>query len=395
MIAKLARALDDRRRRLRRGEPNGDAGISLIEVLVAMALITVAVLGLLSEMATDIKQQHTEKLQTNAVHLATSALESARNLSWSSLISLVGTTTSTPPAVQGVNYTEVQTLQLCSPTDGPAVCNTPAVGAAVTARATVSVSWMNNGSSHTVRMSRNLANLAATTLSTTTNPLGSCGGSGVTAVSGHLSLSPSSVTVDATGKPSGSVTATLSATGLSNTTCVPLTWSDDNGAHQMSMTGGSGTYTVTIPASSITKTVATSGGTIAFTATVPGSQAVPSTNLTIVGQPTFSICSVSVASLPVNTITLNPVSRKSLLPATLSCTTTGLAGTDAVKVTYQSGSGTASTTLTSSNGNSWTATLPAGTALATGSVGSESFTFKLTRASDGATASQAVTVVLA
>jgi prepilin-type N-terminal cleavage/methylation domain-containing protein len=385
--------LSDRWRLLRRGDDVRDAGMTLIEMLVAMALISVAVLGLLGELAADIKQQHTEKLQTNALRVASNTLESARNLSWSSLISLVGTSTTTP-TVEGTTYTDVTKLELCTPTDTPSACTTPSTGSPTTARATVSVSWSNNGTSHTVKMQRNLANLSSTTVSTTTSPLGSCGGSGVTLVSGALSLSPSSVTVNAAGNPSGNVTATLTATGLSNTSCVPLTWSDDTGSHQLTMSGGSGTYSVTIPASSITKTVSTSGGSVAFTATVPGSQAVPSTSLTILGSPTFSSCSVSVASLGLNTITLNPLTRKSLLPATMTCTATNLLSTDSVKVTYLSGSSNATTALTSSNGTTWTATLPSGTALATGLAGSESFTFKLVRASDSATASKAITVAL-
>lgn len=389
----LARLLGNRWRRLRSGTHACDAGMTIIEMLVAMALISVAVLGLLGELVADIKQQHTEKLQTNALRVASSTLESARNLSWSSLQSLVGTTTTTP-TVEGTTYTDVTKLQLCAPTDAPTVCNTPASNAPTTARATVSVSWTNNGTSHTVKMQRNFANLSNSTVSTTTSPLGSCGGSGVTLVSGSLSLSPSTVTVNSAGHPSGNVTATLTATGLSNTSCVPLTWSDDAGSHQLTMNGGSGTYSITIPAASITKTVSTSGGTVAFTATVPGSQAVPSTNLTIQGAPAFSTCTVSVVSLGLNTITLSPLTRKSLLPATLSCTTSNLSSSDTVKVTYLSGSSNQTTNLTSTTGTTWTATLAAGTQLATGLAGSEVFTFNLTRASDGATASRAVTVTL-
>jgi prepilin-type N-terminal cleavage/methylation domain-containing protein len=391
----LTRVLGDRWRRLRGGASPCDTGMTLVEMLIAMALISVAVLGLLGELAADIKQQTTERTQTNAVHLASSSLESARNLPWSSLTSpaILGTHTTTP-TVSGVTYTNATTVQLCSPTDAPGVCTTPATGSATTARATVAVSWTSNGASHTVKMARNLADNSSTTTSTTTNPLGTCGGSGVTLVSGSLALSPSTTIVNSSGHPPGNITATLTATGLSNTSCVPLTWSDDAGAHQLTMTGGGGTYSVTIPASSITKTVATSGGTVAFTATVPGSQAVPSTNLTIQGAPTLSACTVSVASLGLNTITLNPLTRKSLLPATLTCTATNLSNTDSVKATYQSGSSTATATLASSNGTTWTATLPSGTQLATGLVGSETFTFKLTRASDGATDSKPVTVTL-
>lgn len=367
--------------------------MTLVEMLIAITIVTVAVLGLLGALAADIKQQKSEKSQTNAVRLATSSLEAASGLSWASLISLTGSHT-TEQTVSGVTYTSVTDVEVCAATDAPSVCTTPANGAASTARTTVTVSWDNNGAKHTVKMSRNLSNNATTTLTSGVNPLGSCGGGGTTLVTGTLSLSPSSVTVNASGTPSSAVTATLSETGLSNATCVPLTWSDDNGSHQVSMTGSNGTYSVSIPASSIKKTVATSGGSIAFTATVPGTQAVPSASLTIVGAPSFSgNCTIAELGLPLGTITLVPLTRNTALATTLTCTTTNLSKTDSVVATYASGTGTKNLTMTSSNGSTWTGTLAAGTAMVkTGT--SESITFALTRASDNATASQNATALL-
>jgi len=392
MITNLRHLVTDRWHRARRGHELREDGVSLIEMLVAMTMVTVAVLGLLGELAADIKQQRTEKTETNAVRLASSSLESARSLPFASLISLTGTSTTTT-AVQGVTYTQVTNLQLCSATDGPGVCTTPATGAPETARASIDVSWTNNGTTHDVHMVRNIANDGTTTLSSGISPLGNCGGSGTTLVAGHLALSPSSVNVNSAGNPTQSVTATLTETGLSNATCVPLTWSDDNGAHQLSMTGTNGTYSVTIPASSITKSGA-SGGTIPFTATVPGTQAVPSTALTIIGAPTFSgNCTISVAGLPLSTITLVPLTRNSLLAASLACTTTNLSKTDSVTATYASGTSTKSVTMTSTDGASWTGSIPSGSAMVkTGT--SEAVTFALVRASDNASTSQSATATL-
>jgi prepilin-type N-terminal cleavage/methylation domain-containing protein len=395
----MRRVLADRWRRARGGAADSaaDAGLSLVEMLVAMSIVTVAVLGLLGELAADIKQQFTEKTQTTAVHLASSELESARNLSYDRLLSLLGTTTDPPITLGGVSYTRTTTLEVCAATDGLSTCTTPASGAAKTARATVEVTWTSNGTTHSVHMVRNLTDDAVQTLTNGVSPLGSCGGSGTTLVTGSLSLSPSTVTVDSSGHASSNVTVTLTETGLANATCVPLTWSDDNGAHQLSMTGGSGTYSVSVPSSSITKSAATSGASVAFTATVPGSQAVPSASLTIQGQPAFSgNCSVSVAGLALNTITINPLTRKSLLGATVTCTTTNLSKTDTVKATYASGTSgnTQTLSLSSSDGNSWTGTIPAGTTMAS-SGSAEAFSFSLKRASDNATASQSLTVALA
>jgi hypothetical protein len=197
------------------------------------------------------------------------------------------------------------------------------------------------------------------------------------------------------GTPSSAVTATLTETGLSNATCVPLTWSDDNGSHQLLMTGSGGTFTVSIPAASIKKATPTSGGSIDFTATVPGSQAVPTATLTLIGAPAFSgNCSISVVGLGLNVITLVPLTRNTLLPAGLTCTTANLSKTDSVVAAYQSGTTTKNLTMTSTNGTTWTATLPGGSAMVKTGL-SEGFTFTLTRASDSSTASQNVTATLA
>ncbi|HWC33803.1 MAG TPA: type II secretion system protein [Mycobacteriales bacterium] len=380
-----------RTRQTRANQCRKDAGFSLIEVMAGIALVTIGLFALLSELATNIKQQSFEKSQATALHLANGSLEAVRSASYASL--QAGTSTTTTP-VGGTSYVETRTLQVCSPTDSPNTCTSPSAGAVSTIHALVKVTWTASGHQHTVRIARSLADSSSLTVGGTTNPLGSCGGSGTTLVSGHLSMNPSSVTVSGAGHPSSAVTVTLAETGLSNASCVPLTWSDDTGSHQVSMTGTGGTFSATIPASSITKSVSSSGGSIAFTATVPGTQAVPSAALTIVGAPAFSgNCSVSVAGLGLNIISLTPLTRNSLLPAGLSCTTVNLSKTDTVTATYQSGTGTRTATLTSTNGTTWTATIPSGTAMAkTGST--EGFTFQLTRASDSATASQSLTATL-
>lgn len=368
--------------------------MTLIEILVAIGIVGVGVLALLGELATDIKQQTLEKSHATALHLADSALESAKAMSYSALVGQAGTTTTTA-GVNGVSYTETKTFQVCSPTDTPNACTTPGSGAVSTVHANVSVSWVFGGKRHTIHVAQSLSDDSALTVSSATSPLGSCGGSGTTLVAGHLALSPSSVTVNSSGNPTSNVTATLTETGLSNASCVPLTWSDDNGAHQVTLTGGSGTFSATISATAIKKSTPTSGGSIAFTATVPGSQAVPSATLTLLGAPAFSgNCTISVAGLGLNVISLVPLTRNTLLPAGLSCTTQNLTTSDSVVATYQSGTGTKNITLTSSNGTAWTATLPSGSAMVKTGL-SEVFTFNLTRASDGSTASQNVTATLA
>jgi type II secretory pathway pseudopilin PulG len=381
-------------RQIRTNQGRDDEGISLVEVIASIAIITIGLFALLSELASTIKQQSFEKSQATAMHLANGSLESARSMAYSSLVGQAGTST-TSTTTNGHTYTATRTVQVCSPTDGPETCTHPASGAISTVHATVRVSWTFAGLEHTVRIARNISDKSSLSVSASSSPLGSCGGSGTTLVTGSLSISPASVTVSSAGRPSSNITVSLTEAGLSNATCVPLTWSDDGGAHQVTMTGGSGTFNVTIPASSITKVVSSTGGSIPFTATVPGSQAVPSKSLIIVGAPAFSgNCSVTVAGLGLNIISLVPLTRITLLPAGVTCTTTNLVNTDSVVATYQSGTGTRNLTLSSSNGTTWTGTISSGTAMKS-SGSSEGFTFQLTRASDGATASQSLTVTLA
>jgi type II secretory pathway pseudopilin PulG len=370
-----------------------DTGMSLIEVIASIAVITIGLFALLSELASNVKQQSLEKSQATALHVANGSLESARNMSYGSLTDLAGTSTTTTP-LNGLTYTTTRTVQVCSPTDSPNTCTPPAGGAVSTVHATVQVRWSFAGREHSVQIARSISDKSMLSVTSANSPLGSCGGRGTTLVIGSLSLSPSAVSVSSAGQPSSAVTVTLTETGLSNASCVPLTWSDDNGPHQVTMTGGSGTFSVKIPATSIKKVVTSSGGSIPFTATVPGSQAVPSKSLTIIGAPAFTgNCSVSVAGLGLNIISLMLLTRNTLLPAGLTCTTVNLASTDSVVATYQSGTGTRTATLTSTNGTTWTATLPSGTPMKSSGT-SEGFTFQLTRASDNATASQSLTATL-
>jgi prepilin-type N-terminal cleavage/methylation domain-containing protein len=373
---------------------HADSGMTLIEILAAISIVTVGVLALLGALAIDIRQQGLEKSQVTALHLADSVIESAKSMSYASLVGQAGTTTLATP-VNGVSYTETKTFQVCSPTDTPTACTAPGAGAVSTVHANVSVRWSFAGRSHTVRVAQSVSDNSTLTVSSATSPLGSCGGSGTTLVIGHLALSPSSVTMNTAGTPSSGVTATLTESGLTNATCVPLTWSDDNGSHQVAMTGSGGTFTVSIPATSIKKATPTSGGSISFTATVPGSQAVPNASLTLIGAPAFSgSCSVSVIGLGLNIITLIPLTRSTLLPAGLTCTTVNVSRTDSVIAAYQSGTTTKNITMTSTNGTTWTATLPGGSAMVKTGL-AEGFTFTVTRASDSSTAAQNLTATLA
>src|SRR3569623_896448 len=176
------------KRRIRAIRRRDDEGMSLVEVIAGIAVITIGLFALLGELAADVKQQSLEKSQATAMHIANESLDSACSLAYSALVGQAGTSTSTT-AVNGREYTQTRTLQVCSPTDTPNACTTPAGGAVSTVHATVQVTWTVGGQQHAVQIARSLADNSTLSVRSATRPLGSCGGSGTTLVPGSLSLS--------------------------------------------------------------------------------------------------------------------------------------------------------------------------------------------------------------
>jgi hypothetical protein len=281
---------------------------------------------------------------------------------------------------------------MCAPTD-QTTCTTPASGAASVARVAVSVGWTDSRGTHHVALSTADADTRNGTLAGSSPGLlsNTSGASGTSVSASALGLAPSSASVDSNGNPLSDVTASVSITGLSTSVTVPLTWSDDNGAHQASMSNvGGTTWSVTVSKSAIKRTVSSGSGSVAFAATVPGVQVFPTATLTVTPQAAF-VGSCTVTASP---IVLTPLTRKTSLTELFSCTTSGLTTSDSVQAVYASGTGTATLTLSSVNGSTWTATLPAGTSMVN-SGGTESITYRLTRSSDGSTTTQSASVALA
>lgn len=387
-------------------------------MLVAIGLLTVGLLGLLGQVATDVKQQSVEKSQLTAVHLANGWLESAQaaartDATFVALSSDGGTSTVTS---NGIRYTEVKAIEVCSPTDHPpATCSAPSDPTLGTTYATITIDWTIGTSSHHVSLARSIADVGVHQSIDSGNALSNCTSTG-TGVSGVLTLSPTSglqsridlnssnnPAVDTTGAAISSITATLVEHGLAAATCVPLTWIDDNGAHQVDMhTTGNGsasscpstavcTYTATIPATQITRAVAspTWDGTVVFTANPAGTALAQTMYLN--NPPTLS-CSVQTVGVSLNVVSLNALlgNKSLLLAASLACTTSHTVSTDSVKVQYTNGSGaTASATLTSANGTSWTASLPTGTSMLNKA---QTFVFTVKRAVDSRSVAQNVNV---
>jgi prepilin-type N-terminal cleavage/methylation domain-containing protein len=376
---------------------HGDEGMSLVEMMIAVFIISVGLLALAGELAANLHGQVADKRQAIAVRLATTTLEDARRLTYHSLTLSAGNQSQTT-SQSGTAYTAATSVEVCSATDPAGTCTTPGSGAASDVRVVVTVSWDEAGHTRHVSLASNLGDTSSTVdqvsgSGTMASLLGGTGTSTLSVVLGALTLAPSTAAVNSNGNPASAVVATLNVTGLDTSTVIPLTWSDDNGSHQTTMTSAtSTTWTATIAANNIKAVIPSdkTSSTVTFAATVPGG-GVATKKLTVVSTPTF----VGNCTVTPNPIVLKVLTTNTQNAETLSCTTTGLASSDSVTVSYPTGvSTTANGTLTSANGTNWSLVLPANTKLK--GAPSEVFTFSLQRLSDGQSGTpQNITVLAA
>ncbi len=331
-----------------------DAGISLVEILVAIILLSVALIGTAGEIAAYIKQQVVERSQITANHLADSWFEYAESLEHgatsesgdggavtTSITPISTTTTTTTKQSNGVTYVETMTPHICSPSqlDASNFTLSKCVGNTVspvnTIYSTITIKWTLGGSSHQLTQTRNLADNTtfkpANTPSASDNGLSNCTRAGT--VTSSLSItSPQTTTKhtvtpasigpaylngagnpaeDGNGAAFSSVTLTLTEHGLVNTTdttqtffgaatCVPLLWTDSTGTHQVDMHTSDCEATGTVTPANYTSATCT------YTASVPASS-ITETGLTSPWDATVPFCAYVLAPTP---------------PATSTCTTT-------------------------------------------------------------------------
>jgi prepilin-type N-terminal cleavage/methylation domain-containing protein len=374
-----------------------DAGFTLVETMVAIVLVTIAMFALMAELTAYVHHQANERRRTTAVRYLTTTLEKARGLTASDL-ALVPTGSISVPAITdgGVTYSGTEVVARCLVSDPVGSCTpTSANDAHLDTRLRVTITWPDGTATRSVSSYTSLADTANTTYSPTGSGTISTlvGGTGQAASGVSVSAftaTPSTSTVTSAGVPTSPITLNLTTVGLNSSTgSIPVTWTDDGGSHQTTLTGGPNSWSVTIPAASISKVVASGTSTLTFAATVPGTSTISTVVTTL--RPGVSITSCSVSPNP---LVLTLITRKTTLAETLSCTVFGLASSDSVTVAFTSGSSTTTRTLTSSDGASWSVVLPSATSMASSGL-SETFTFTATRASDGLTATNVVTGVLA
>ncbi|HVU75083.1 MAG TPA: type II secretion system protein [Mycobacteriales bacterium] len=374
-----------------------EGGYTMAEMLVGLVIISFGLLALLDGIILAVHTQRERVQRAAAIRVATTASEDARRIPFSSLAALVGAPQTSTKTVNNTTYQTTTTETLCAVTDGAEACTTPGSGSPSAVRVKVDVKWTSGSKQHSVTVGTSVTDasqalLTGTGTGTISNLLGGSATSGTSVTLGNLTVSPTSVAVTSANNPTSAVTVTMTAVGLTATTSIPLTWTDDTGSHQTTMaSAGNGTWSVSVPASSITKAPASGANTatVAFTATAPTGNGIQTANLTLVTQPTFTGCTVSP-----NPIVFQLLTTKLSAATTLTCTVKAVSSSDTVKVSYATPSSTQVSNLTTTDGGAtWKIVLAAGTQLHSGL--STTFTFTATRASDSATATTTVNVLQA
>jgi Tfp pilus assembly protein PilV len=281
-----------------------DAGITLVELLVAVIILTVGLLGLLAGIATDIRQQAVEKSQAAAIHLADAWFETEQAVADEqnnnnapntcvttctgngdalfALYSGSGTTstqTDQPNGTKGVTYTESRRLVLCAPGKAPSGSPLACTGTAAPPTdktlavlyALDTVTWSLGKTGHTLTLERDLSDDNQRVVSNPSAALGNCGGTVAIAGTPTLTLKALSSTnatlavlnpaspatqprVDVsdagifgnldgttgTANVVAKVFVDLTVPSNENATCIPLQWTDINGGHEVQLAKSGG-----------------------------------------------------------------------------------------------------------------------------------------------------------
>jgi Tfp pilus assembly protein PilV len=276
-----------------------DAGITLIELMVAIVILTVGLLGLLGGIATDIKAQAVEKSQAAAIHLADAWFETEQavadeqnnNNAPSScqtgpcpgngdalfaLYSGSGTSSTQadqPSGTSGITYNETRRLVLCAPgkvpSGSPLACTGSAAPPSDPTLAVLyaldTVTWSLGESSHTLTLERELSDDNQRVVSNPSAALGNCGGTVTLADTPTLTLkavSSTNVTLATLNPTSGTaplvdvsdagllgnldgttgtanvaakIFVDLAVDSNENASCIPLQWTDINGGHEVQL----------------------------------------------------------------------------------------------------------------------------------------------------------------
>jgi len=357
----------------------GEEGISLVEVLVAISVFAVVLVGLTGALISGVRSVGDQRLRTAATRVATDHLETLRSLPFDQLDAQAGVRTTTTP--DGRAFT-VETV--VTPID--AATGSPATGGSVR-QITALVSWTSGGAQRNVSYTTAIApddpGLAATAQAI-----------------GTVTMFPSPAVTDAAGRPLEDIQVTVPLEGFPATTLVGLSWTNGDGtAGAATLTSTTGlNWRATIPRDQINGAMGADGrGEIEFTVSAGTLKAVYTLALQVTASSPPAITGATIDRNPV-TVAKPAAGRtcddrnqcQNTTDVTFTVTATGLDATqDSVILQYQLSDGTFQEVPLTPVGGEWRLTVRqrtvkflAGTARA--------FRFSAVRTADGATAATTV-----
>lgn len=383
-----------RRGRLRLLDPVGrhgdDTGFGLVEALVSVFLVGTVLFALLGVFITAAQSIADQRLRAAATRMGNAHLETLRAVPFTELAnhdtSPGGELVTTPDGRSLTRLTEVSSIHAETGS-----CVNPATGTCddqgEVKEITVTMSWERGGDRDTLTFSTAIA-----------PPDEQAAGDGQTI--GNPDMFPNPTVVDDTGTPTAPIEVTVPLQGFSTSTTVTMSWDDDDGSKQQTLTSSDGlNWTTTIDPSKLTRTVAV-GETadLDFTFTVDGLST--STSLTLQraadSPPTITGATISqspvTVSEPVPGRTCDARNQcENTQDVAFTLTVDGLDPTeDAVLLQYQLYDGTfEELPLTHLSGNEWRVTVRRGTTKFLPGT-ARPFRFSAVRSADGATATTTV-----
>ncbi|MDP9020371.1 MAG: prepilin-type N-terminal cleavage/methylation domain-containing protein [Actinomycetota bacterium] len=186
----------------------GDAGFTLVELLVAVFLFGVVMVALTGTFIAAVRSVGDQRLRTSATRVATDRLETLRSMPFDQLDAQAGQTTTTTP--DGRAFTVDTTVTAIDAATGA-----PAVGGAVKQIA-VTVSWTSRGTTRNVSYTTAVARDESGTVATAQ-------------AIGTVTMFPSPATADASGRPLQDIDVTVPLTGFDPTTLVNVSWTNADG----------------------------------------------------------------------------------------------------------------------------------------------------------------------
>ncbi len=319
------------RRRLSRED-----GVSLVEMLVAIFILSVALFALLGGLITSARSLADQRSRSAATRVASEHLEELRAQGFDALRASASPVTVTR-TLDGRTYTITTTLQ--EEDADPATAGGPTV-----MRVTATVSWtvgtVARSEVHTTAVAPDPGSIAS-------------GGSTPAQRIVSVNLNPNPTVIDAAGNPTRDVSATVVLDGFDDQAYVALTWVNDGGGTKtqyLTSTDGGITWVGVVSRTDIVRVIApgeTSPG-LDFTVSVgsPTSLSQPYT-LSLTAQssspPTITSASISVSQITVeNHNNCNgPNKCRNTVAVTFSATVDGInPAQDSVRVKYQLYDGT-------------------------------------------------------